>query len=202
MRAVAARERYADYGCFVVPLGLLAVAVACAAAIVGFQFPDTRSAAPRVGIGSVGAWLFGYGFLIMHRRRIVRYDPNDEPLSRREEYAAERAVRLADFDDAQALRVRREYKRHTKAVRNPRWAGKSFDVPEPLVVEWWFTPSMMLNGGSTTIELSESESVTVHVPEDTPPGELLDVHPSSRDVIPFQVRVIPMRVHPDEQRLE
>ncbi|MBN9122509.1 MAG: hypothetical protein J0I06_25750 [Planctomycetes bacterium] len=202
MHRVAARERYTDYGCLALPFGVLCAAVVCVAAICWNRYPDTRSVAALAGVAAVAVWLAARSALTILRLRIEEYDPNTQELSGRERLADKRAVLLADFDAAQAKRVRREYKKYAEAVRTPRWGGSSFEVPEPLVADWWFTPSVMLNGGSVVIDLPGGESVTVHVPEDCLPGEVLDVHTSSREVLPFQVRVLAIRVHPDEQRLE
>ncbi len=202
MHIVAARERFTDYRFLVLPLGLLCAAVASVATICWFQYPDTQPIAMPAGLATLAVWFVGGVTLDLLRKRIERYDPNTQELSQREALAEKRTVSPTDFDATQAKRVRREYKEYFAAMKNPRWGGSSFEVPQPLVVEWWFTSSIMLNGGSIVIDLPGGESATFHVPEDTLPGEVLDVHASSQSVLPFQLRVLAIRSHPDEQRLE
>lgn len=202
MQRAAAREQFMDFRPLALPLSVLCTAFIGVAIISALIYPDLESAALIAGAVSVGVWLLGSGVLAVLNLRVTRYDPNTQELSQREWRAGKRAIPLDDFDAAQAKSLRKEYRKYADAVRVPKWGGSSFEVPDPLVVGWWFTSSIMLNGGSIVIDLLDGESVTVHVPEDCPPGEVLDIHPSSPNVLPFQIRVQALPTHPDEQRLE
>lgn len=202
MSGAAARERFIDLRGFALPLGILCTAVVCVAASSWFAYADLKSVAVIAGAVACGVWLFGRAALALLQFRVNRYDPNTQELSGRERLAEKRSTPLEDFDADQAKNVRKEYRKYADAVRVPKWGATSFVVPDPLVVGWWFTSSVMLNGGYVVIDLPDGDSVTVHVPEDCPPGEVLDIHPSSSDVLPFQIRVQALPTHPDEQRLE
>jgi hypothetical protein len=160
------------------------------------------------------------GFALRQRmhRLIANYDPNEENAAEREDKAAERTYLPEAFDELQATRVRELYHNHTGSpviatarkpwedentpASNP-WAKEPASrSSEPLIVTWWVAPLMFLEGGSIAIQLSATEQVTVAVPENAKPGDVLDLQAPPPSVTPFQVRLMAIRVHPDEMRLE
>lgn len=202
MYKLVGRARYDGLGCLGYPLLILGLLVTTGSIGAATFLAAERPLLIGAAFGGAIAWIAGY-FTLRHMNRLVaRYDPNSEQLDERRRIAKSRALTLDAFDKLQASRARQAYIKHLGMLDTHRWQSPSAEKPEPLVIEWWVVPSMFMAGGTFTFRVTEYDHVTVTVPEDTEPNEVLKPYADSRSVVPFKVRVVPTRVHIDEQRLE
>lgn len=153
-----------------------------------------------VGLAAGGGLALLIGVLIERRRgQLVKlYNPHEEDtLDKRKHVADARAILVPEYDTRQTTRVNDEYRRHReKAERNSRGEPKQF------VAEWYLDPPVFIHGGAFSIALPGHKAITVQVPENTELGHVFDVRPT-REANPFgvrvsRVRVLAMRIHPDE----
>jgi hypothetical protein len=215
-------ESKRDAGCAYIVLGVM---ILIGAGIFAYFLPQARLVLLCVCGGGVAMSLLG-GLLMRRAARLAAtFEPNEHDLEKRKRKAGKRAKSLEEHDAIQSEQVGREYRRYAKYMRKKSRRGEDQQEPpeentpvvkkpwesvEPekeqddgsLVVTWWATPSLFLNGGTIQIALPDASPVTVEVPENAKPGILLALRQPPPGVIPFKVRVIPTRVHPDEQRLE
>jgi hypothetical protein len=189
--------------------GLLAALTILAGAVtVGFglftatMFPEERTILLRAILCGIFICVVGLISLRRVNAIVAGYDPNLESPDKRRSIAERHSMALDTFDELQASRARRAYIKHVAAVENERQGVPSAEKREPLIIDWWVVPSIFMAGGTVTFRITEGEHVTVVVPEDTEPYAVLEACVDSDSVMPFQVRVVPMRVHPDELRLE
>ena len=187
--------RYDGMGCVcysLIFLGLLLLVGAVGYAV----FAGTSPVAFGLAAGGVLVWFVGWLVLQRMHRLVKQYDPNTErPLDERKHIAGARAILLPEYDAQQAARVGRAYQQH-------RTTGARSGRREPLVAEWWLPPAVFVNGGTFSVVLSDSEQFTVQVSDDAEPGDVVDVRPVEPHAEPFRLRLLVMRVHPDEMRLE
>jgi hypothetical protein len=191
MFRAAADRKYLDHtrssGCLVL-LGLVAAVVG---GFVAADKPHYRLIALLAAVAGVAVLILGGLYALQVRRLKAVYDPNAERPEVREKDAAAHANTLAEYEQRQAVRVRRAYYEHLDAKN-----------PKPLVVTLWVEPTVLINGGTLSLDLSDRDRVTVTVPEDTRPGKVLRVTVASGTPAPFKVRVVPFGVHPGEVRLD
>jgi hypothetical protein len=203
MYKMVGQSRYDDMGCLGYPLVVLGFLAAVGSGVACIFVKDDRPILIGVALVGLLVWLGGYLVLKRMHALVAEYDPNEHDLEGRKKRAAERALTLVAYDEMQAERVRKAYNEHREAPHTKPWQqGNPFADSEGLVVEWWVEPSMFSNSGAISIRLDGNEHVTVLVPDDAKPGDLFHPRRDTPNVIPFQVRLVPIRVHPDEQRLE
>lgn len=155
-----------------------------------------------IGVGGLALTSAGIALRSTTAKKIREYDPNEERLGERKRLAAERATLRENYEEVQAIRVREIYKAYQNARSSTRWRGGKQEDMEPLIVGWWVSPALFINGGVIAIQIAENATVMAAVPPDTEHGSVLDAEPDSPTIEQFQVRVLAMRVHPDEYRLE
>jgi hypothetical protein len=200
MKPSVTQQRYCNHGC--IPYLLMAVGFVAGvlAAIAWFNMGRTQYITIGISLGSLA---IGFTLLKWVHRLEARHDPNAERLDERKKLATDRAMSLEDYDEIQQERAREVYEEYVKAskTRSSR-REEPFAEPEQLVIDWWVVPSLFLYGGTLTIKLSEKEHATVFLPEDEKPASVLDLATRTKNVLRFQVRVLAINTHPDEQRDE
>jgi hypothetical protein len=211
-----ARTKYKDHGCFAYVVVGLGTALMIGAGVLAYLLPDAERALTYVVLSGLLVLLAGCALAIRTMRLVAQYAPNERDLYNRKVIAGAWAKSLEEFDTNQARGLRDEYEKYTQTLarkqnrrqeRNSPGAKQSRTSPakrddDKLIVTWWVVPSMFVNGGSITIPISESVQVVVEVPDTARPGDVFDLKHCPDDVIPFQVRVLPIYAHRDEQRLE
>ncbi|MBM3979990.1 MAG: hypothetical protein FJ304_06845 [Planctomycetes bacterium] len=184
--------RYDNLGCVCYPLivlGVLLVVGAIGYAVLG----SAATVAYVLATSGVVSWLVGWALLQRLHRLVKAYDPNEErPLDERKHIAGARAIVLADYDARQARRVSEAYR-----ARGPDHGDR-----EGFVTEWWLPSAVFLNGGIFTVAFSDSELFTVRVSDEAEQGDVVDARPTNPRTGPFRLRLLEMRVHPEEMRLD
>jgi hypothetical protein len=186
--------RYDNMGCVcysLIALGLLLLVSSAGYAV----FVSASYVALGLAVGGVAAWLIGWLILQRMHWLVKQYNPNEERLDERKRIAKARAFLLPEFDAIQATRVGGSYYQYRKSPTRS-------DRRKPLVTEWWLPPSIFVNGGTFSFVVLDDERFTVQVPDDAEPGDVVDARPDNPDSEPFRLRLLAMRAHPDEQRLE
>ncbi|HJZ55161.1 MAG TPA: hypothetical protein VKE74_09395 [Gemmataceae bacterium] len=189
--------RYDNIGCVCYPLiflGLVLLVGAIAYAV------NWSTSALAIGLAATGGVLWLVSWLMDKRRDwlVTQYNPNEEkPLDERKRVADARAILLPEYDARQTARIGNAYQKYLAANAGP---GKR----EPLVTEWWLPSSVFVNGGTFSIVLPDDERFTVRVSDDAKPGDVVDASPTNPQAEPLRLRLrlLEMRVHPDELRLE
>lgn len=185
--------RYDNLGCVTFAFQFLGFLVFVGAIIYGLitGFPLL---AYILGVGGAAGLLFGWMLNRRRERLVAVYNPNEEmPLAERQKIADARAFLLAEYDAEQADRAGEEYAHYRTTNPGSR---------EPLVVAWWLPSAVFANGGTITIAIQRGPRFTANVPDTASLGDVIDTRAVGAGGTPLQLRLLEMRVHPDELRLD
>jgi hypothetical protein len=191
MRTVSAYKKYGQALAFLGTMIFLGGAV-LATAIALLLFGPGEEDVYWFGGGGLCILLPSVGFLRFTYWLIAKHDPNNLPIEKREDLAAKRAIPRALFEDKQRIRVQEAYTKYASQLKRGRARA----------IELWLVPSAFLNGSTISFELSETEEIELVVPPETEPGTVLTTRGTRGFPPPVEVRVLAIRVHPDEMRLE
>jgi hypothetical protein len=200
MRDRVAEERFGWQGA-ALGISLLALGGPVAAgAGLAWAAGAVRGGGPLIAlVVGVGAALAGTVSLVAFQWAAARYDPNTADLAERKRRAKRRALALERFDAKQLDRARKIYD-DFEPFDDVDGADEDnpFENQKVLVLDWWVLPSVLADGGTIALPLSEKRSATVVVPAGSQSGDVLDLRVYTPKVAPFKVRVLEIPTHPDE----
>jgi hypothetical protein len=196
-------KQYTGMGCLAAIIFLMAVTFVFG----GVKFlTESRAYSKMLGCFAMAlvVGLVGFAVLRLMYWMQSRYDPNEEEeLASRSARADERTMSLEEYNKEQLRRVRSAYDNYTTATQDkPRRKGQRKENSESLILDWWVLPSAFLEETTLSIEVVEGEFATVVVPEDMEPGSVLEPEIDDTILVPFEVRIMAMYVHPDEAQEE
>lgn len=211
MRAESARRKYDGWGCaawFIIAGGICALALG---AVVWNTSPKDREVAQWATIIGAAVAVGGIGFFFLQRHLRRTHNPDHASQLSRRKTASERTMTLVEYNEVQMMRIRRTYSEYVASNQARPWADKPSQdnpftneqsEPEGLIVGLWVEQTMFLDGGLIPIKLSDTEGVAVVIPPDAKPGGVYGVVVERGNPMKFQVRITPIRLHPDEMRLD
>lgn len=219
MHKLVAQSRYNTVGCMFGYLPLvLGVLVALVFGVLSLVMKDERRVSGIVAGGGLLGVLAGCLVLRRVKSFVAAYDPNEHDLDKRKKLAEERALPPQTYDEMQTATVRDAYNAHVRAHAARPWAGgapaaarpprpwarnaEQPDDPNELIVSWYVEPALFSTGGAISVSLSATSHATVLFPDTAQPGDTFPARADTPNVHPFKLRLLPIRVHPEEQRLE
>ncbi len=215
MCKLVAQSRYNTVGCMFGYLPIvLGILVALVFGVMTLFMKDERLVSGITAGGGLVAVMVGWLVLRRIKRFVAAYDPNEHDFGKRKALAEQRALAPHVYDEMQTASLCDAYNERVSAQQSRPWAATAPqqsrpwakdaapDDPTELIVTWYAEPATFSTGGAVSIRLSATMHVTVLIPDTATPGDEFPVRADTPNVQPFKVRLLPIRVHPEEQRLD